>query len=226
MIDNNSTDSETVAWLAERLSGNIAVALDSVDELQGHIYPEEDALLGHAIEKRAREFRAGRTAARKCMLELGMETGPILMGAKNEPLWPEGCVGTISHCGKYCLAIVSSSHETISLGADIEHLGRVKPHLWPRIFVEREKEFLGSLVTREADRAATAMFSAKEAFFKLQYPLTGNWMEFLEAEVTLEPENQFRIEIRKILPDMMPGQVYRGSFVEWQDCCITVMGIN
>ena len=221
----NASPCKMAGWLGKRLPSRVAVILDSIDALQGYLYPEEDALLGKAIPKRAREFRSGRTAARKCMLELGLNPAPILVGEKRDPVWPEGCVGTISHNGNYCLAIVSQSNSTLSLGADIEQLSRVKAHLWPRIFTAVEKDFLLSLDSREADRAATAMFSAKEAFFKLQHPLTGLWLEFLDAEVTLRKENSFEITVRRPLKKPMMEQTYTGTYKEWQGCCIAVMGI-
>ena len=214
------------SWLAGRLPARCGVVLDSLDDLQGYLFPEEDALLGNAISKRSREFRAGRTAARKAMLKLGMPTGPVLKGSKNEPLWPQGCVGTISHSGEYSLAIVSPSSQIRSLGADLEQMGRVKAHLWPRIFSAGEKEYLLALPGGEVDRAATAMFSAKEAFFKLQYPLTGEWLEFLDAEVRIEAENRFSISSGSKLKEPMPGQTCTGTWVEWQDCCVAVMGIH
>ena len=214
------------AWLATRLGKRVSVTLDSISNLQGHLYAREESILGKAIPKREREFRSGRTAARKCMMELGIRPGPILMGEKREPLWPKGCVGTISHCGNYCIAIISPSAAGIlSLGADIEQLGRVKAHLWPRIFTEREKTFLGALSQSEADSAATAMFSAKEAFFKLQHPLTRLWLEFLDAEVALQQDNRFTIEVLKPLERLTPGPLYSGSYAEWQGCCIAVMEI-
>ena len=216
---------EMSAWLGSCIPGRAAVVLDSIEALQGYLYPEEDALIPNAIPKRSREFRSGRTAARKGLLELGLPPAPILAGEKREPLWPEGCVGTISHCGGYCLVIVSSSEDSISLGADIEQLGRVQPHLWPRIFTGDEKACLGKLGGPEADRASTAMFSAKEAFFKLQHPLTGLWLEFLDAEVRLEPGNSFSLSVSKPLPSPMDGQAFRGSYAVWRDCCIAVMGM-
>ncbi len=232
----NAPVSEMTAWLAARLGKHVSVTLDSIDNLQGHLYAMEESLLEKAILKREREFRSGRTAARKCLMELGIKPGPILMGEKREPVWPEGCVGTISHCSNYCLVLVSqsggmaryrrgSSSTSLSLGADIEQLGRVKPHLWPRIFTERESTFLGTLGQSEADSAATAMFSAKEAFFKLQHPLTGLWLDFHDAEVAPSEDNRFTIKVLKDLESPMPGQLYPGSYAEWQGCCIAIMEI-
>lgn len=222
---SNLSSIEMSAWLGSRLPLRTAIILDSIEALQGHLFPEEDAIIPNAIPKRFREFRSGRTAARRCLLELGIKPGPILMGEKREPVWPEGCVGTISHCGSYCLVMVSSSTDALSLGADIEKLGRVQPHLWPRIFTDAETGFLCTLAGPESDRAATAMFSAKEAFFKLQHPLTGLWLEFRDAEVHLEQENRFTLSVNKSLPPPMARQDCTGIYAVWQDCCIAVMGI-
>ncbi len=219
------SSSEMASWLTSRLPGRTIAVLDAIDNLQGYLYPEEDALLSRAVLKRSREFRSGRTAARKCMLQLGIEPAPVLVGTKREPVWPAGCTGTISHCGDHCLAIVGPADVLLSLGADIENLGRVREHLWPRVFTAREIAGLDELGSSDADLAATTMFSAKEAFFKLQYPLTGSWLEFLDAEVSLRKANTFTVTVKHQLNVPSPGQAFPGTYAEWQDCVITVMGV-
>ena len=225
-LDNRLSPSEGSLLLAKRLQADSAVVLDYIDDLQGELYPEEEALIKGAIAKRTREFRSGRTAARKCMRHLDIDPSPILMGSRGEPTWPDGCVGSISHCGDYCLAILSISPEIISLGADIEEIGRVKSHLWPRVFVETEKLFLSSLAPRDAAKAATILFSAKEAFFKWQYPLTFSWLEFLDTEVVLKQDDGFTIESIKPLKHLRGDRLYRGSYFVLGDCCIAIIGID
>ena len=45
---------------------------------------------------------------------------------------------------------------------------------------------------------ATLIFCAKECFFKLQHPLTGQWVDFLEAEVSLVPgQSEFSLACTK-----------------------------
>lgn len=225
-LDHRLSPSEVSLLLAKNLPPDTAVVLDSIDKLQGALYPEEEALIEGAITKRAREFRSGRTAARQCMRQLEIDLSPILKGSRGEPTWPDGCVGSISHCGEYCLVILSSSPEVLSLGADIEEIGRVKSHLWPRVFVETEILFLSSLDPREAEEAATILFSAKEAFFKWQYPLTFSWLEFLDAEVVLKQDDRFTIESIKPLQHWRGDRLYRGSYFVRGDCCIAIIGIE
>ena len=62
------------------------------------IDPREAALIpAHAVERRRRDFVAGRTLAHRALAARGADRGPILWGPRHEPLWPEGWVGAISH---------------------------------------------------------------------------------------------------------------------------------
>lgn len=213
------------AWISCRLPTPNSVVLESITELQGHLYPEEDALLSRAVPKREREFRSGRTAARKAMLELGIETFPILIGAKREPVWPASVVGTISHSGDKCLVILGKSREILSFGADIEQLGRIKKNLWKKIFRPGETEYLLSLNTRQRDFASTTIFSAKEAFFKFQYPLTKEWLEFLDVEVRIEDNSNFTVEVSKPHYPTLASNRFNGICARLRNYCITAMGL-
>ncbi len=84
-----------------------------------------------------------------------------------------------------------------AIGIDTEGAARVKPELWKSICVPEEIEWLTSLA--EAERAAGAglIFSAKEAFYKCQYPLTLQFLGFHDVRVQVlrwgEPRGAFTI---------------------------------
>src|SRR5262249_36184567 len=87
----------------------------------GNIFPEEEKLVASAVEKRRREFFAGRIYARQALLELGQDPVPILRTSGRAPIWPDGFVGSISHCASVCAAIVALASNFRGVGLDIDH---------------------------------------------------------------------------------------------------------
>jgi 4'-phosphopantetheinyl transferase EntD len=85
-----------------------------------------------------------------------------------------------------------------ALGLDSEIVGRVKVPLWASICTPSEIAWLHSLPPSEQAVAATLIFSAKEAFYKCQYPLTRERLNFLDAVVqaVTEPASMGTFSIR------------------------------
>lgn len=123
-----------------------------------------------AVPKRRDEFAAGRHAARICLAELGHAPVAIPMQADRRPLWPPGVLGSISHAGPFAMAAVARQGDLATLGIDIEPAEAVARELWPIICRPAEIEWLTALPEAEQARAATALFCAKEAAYKAQYP--------------------------------------------------------
>jgi 4'-phosphopantetheinyl transferase EntD len=149
------------------------------------LLPAEAAYLGRSVPKRAREFAAGRLCARRALAEFGIIDFPIEVAADRRPLWPRSVVGSITHTEGFCAAVVAECAALASLGIDSEGAESVKPELWESICVAEEIKWLSSLPETERRAAATLMFSAKEAFYKCQYPLTRQSLGFHDARVTV-----------------------------------------
>ncbi|GDY78421.1 hypothetical protein SAV31267_079060 [Streptomyces avermitilis] len=49
--------------------------------VDGALYPEEQAVIARAVEKRRREFTAVRVCARRAMEKLGVPPQPVLPGS-------------------------------------------------------------------------------------------------------------------------------------------------
>jgi 4'-phosphopantetheinyl transferase EntD len=135
--------------------------------------------------KRLADFSTGRYCAIKALEQLEIQGAVIPIGEDRAPIWPEGIVGSISHCDSLTGAIVAKSSDHSSLGLDIEEIGRVTPDLWDLVFTENEKNFLFGLSEENMLVKSTAIFSIKEAFYKFQYPLTKTFLDFLDVEVEL-----------------------------------------
>ena len=151
-------------------------------------------------QKRLSDFSTGRYCAIKALEQLGIKDAIIPIGEDREPIWPEGIVGSISHCDSLTGAIVAKSSDHISLGLDIEEIGRVTPDLWDLVFTENEKNYLFRLSDEDILVQSTAIFSIKEAFYKFQHPLTKTFLDFLDVEVVMPGLNQVKVLVETIEP--------------------------
>jgi 4'-phosphopantetheinyl transferase EntD len=160
------------------------------------LLPEEAVHLGRAVAKRAQEFAAGRLCARRALAEFGITDFPIRVAADRQPIWPDGMVGSITHTAGFCAAVVAKQRHVGSVGLDSEVVGDVKEDIWLSICAPIETAWLDSLPAGQRAAAVTLIFSAKEAFYKCQYPLAREFLAF--HDVTVEaawggPEGVFTI---------------------------------
>jgi 4'-phosphopantetheinyl transferase EntD len=165
-------------------AGVVAAQMDTPGDVS-LIAPLEASAVAKAVPKRIGEFAAGRLCARLALAELGVSNFPLLAAPDRQPLWPERIVGSITHTEGICAAVAAESSVFRGLGLDTERAARVKPDLWPRIFTEAERGWLESLERGTQAAAATLIFSAKEAAYKCQYPVTGERLGFCDLEVTV-----------------------------------------
>jgi phosphopantetheine--protein transferase-like protein len=209
------TDIESLkSWIVSPDPGPEQVlAAGEIGALQDALDPEEKNYVERAVEKRVREFTAGRSLARLAMQLLGEQPRAVHAGDRRQPLWPQGLIGSITHCDSHCACALARTSRVRSVGIDMEHIGRVKQELWRQLFTSAEQDHLEQLDDEEQRQQATIMFSAKEAFYKLQYPLTGSWLNFTDAEVYLLDDNQFELRLFREL-SALPAKatLYRGSY--------------
>ena len=161
------------------------------------LMPEEARHLGRAVQKRAREFAAGRLCARRAMAEFGMLDFPLEVAPDRQPKWPDCMVGSITHTAGFCAAVAAPRRLAAALGLDSEVVGDVKSDILSHICVAEEIDWLESIPQSQRAAAAALMFSAKEAFYKFQYPAVGERLGFLDVRVTvlewLSPRGRFEI---------------------------------
>lgn len=149
--------------------------------------------------KRLSDFSTGRYCAMKALEQIGIQNVIIPIGKDREPIWPEGIVGSISHCESLTGAIVSRKADHISLGLDIEEIGRVTADLWPYVFTDKEIEYLNTLPIDQQELICTSIFSLKEAFYKFQFPITNLFLDFLDVEVQI-PELNRMVVLSGLIP--------------------------
>jgi 4'-phosphopantetheinyl transferase EntD len=147
------------------------------------LLPEEAACLGRSVPERQQEFAAGRLCARRALAELGIEGFAVVASPERRPLWPPGVVGSITHTTGLCAAVVAPGSRYAGLGLDTEIAGRVTAELCRRICVAAELEWLDGLPEAQRAGAAALLFAAKEAFYKCQSPITGEWLGFQDLRI-------------------------------------------
>jgi 4'-phosphopantetheinyl transferase EntD len=177
----------------EALLPPAVVAVEAFSDIPGEApHPGEQDLLTAAVERRRSEFVTARRCAREALGRLGHPPVPIRSGARREPIWPAGVVGSITHCAGYRAAAVARDTDLAGLGIDAEPHDVLPDGVGERVTVAGEPELLRRL--EDADRAVhwgRLLFSAKESVYKAWYPLTGRWLGFEEAELTIDPAATF-----------------------------------
>lgn len=146
--------------------------------------PDEEPLIARSVAKRRNEFVTVRHCARIALAELGYPPAPILKGDKGEPCWPEGVVGSLTHCTGYRGAAVGRSSEVRSMGIDAEPHD-VLPHgVLDAVSLPAERR---EMATRPGDlHWDRILFCAKEATYKAWYPLTKRWLGFEDAHIAFD----------------------------------------
>lgn len=197
----------------------------AITEINDSLYPEEMYCISNAANKRKSEFTAGRICARNALKKLGYSYYPLLMGEDRAPQWPDDISGSIAHTSEYCGVAVGKKKDFPSLGFDMELLDRLGKHLWPQIFTSREQSWIHTLPRDQQDHSATLLFSAKECFYKYQYPLTKLWVGFEDVEIEASlHEGEFKIHLLKDIPSL--GKIkttFPGHFLYHSNHVFTVL---
>jgi 4'-phosphopantetheinyl transferase EntD len=193
-----SPRAETMAHFPSPFGDEFAfVALAAWDDLEFTLDPAEERLLNPRVnEKRKAEFRLGRSAAHLALKQLGISSPPpVLQGPRREPLWPEGVVGSITHCESFACASVARRPAASAIGIDLENAAAVPPgNLLDWLCHESELDWV-SCQGRPTDRLAM-IFSAKEAVFKAFYPLCGRFFDFKDVKLAWMPlQKKFQGEL-------------------------------
>ncbi|MDA2893190.1 4'-phosphopantetheinyl transferase [Mycolicibacterium sp. BiH015] len=149
--------------------------------------PEEEPLIAKSVAKRRNEFITVRYCARQALVDLGMEPVPILKGDKGEPCWPDGVVGSLTHCEGFRGAAIGLRAQVRSLGIDAEPHDVLPNGVLDAISLPIERHELGAMPGGvHWDRV---LFCAKEATYKAWYPLTHRWLGFEDAHITFDVDS-------------------------------------
>jgi len=175
--------------MIESLLPPAVMAVEAFDDGEAApLFPEEEASVARAVDKRRYEFATGRRCARVALERLGVAVGPVPVGANREPVWPAGIVGSITHCTGYRAAAVARDTDVAAVGIDAEPHEPLPDGLLTTVARPVEVAHLAELGRQHPDVAwDRLLFCAKEAIYKVWYPVTRRWLGFEQAEVVFEP---------------------------------------
>ncbi|MEM7417150.1 MAG: 4'-phosphopantetheinyl transferase superfamily protein [Gemmatimonadota bacterium] len=170
----------------------IVVVEGPVDPDDAALFPEESDYVARAVDVRRREFSTARRFAREAMARFGLPPAPLVPDENRAPVWPEGIVGSITHTREHCAVAVARRAEVASIGIDVETIGRASEGIDRLIMVPGEAEPWQS-AGFDGPEVTALVFSAKEAFYKCQFPLTHRMLAFGDVRVRPSGDGGFTV---------------------------------
>jgi len=166
---------------------SVAAAELYVDPPDLEPLPDEEPLIARSVAKRRNEFVTVRHCARLALSELGVPPTPILKGDKGEPCWPDGVVGSLTHCEGFRAAVVGRTSQVRSVGIDAEPHGVLPNGVLDAVSLPEERRALAAM--SDALHWDRILFCAKEATYKAWYPLTRRWLGFEDAHIVFDVDS-------------------------------------
>ncbi len=175
------------ALLSRWLPADIARHVSGKPSIAGPLTGEEADTAAAMAPARRIEFAHGRHCARAALAELGAAAASIPVGDHRAPIWPEGFLGSITHCGVVAGALVARRRAYQGLGIDIEQAGTMDRDMARLICtpVELERIDAGNRVNEER-----RIFACKEALYKCIWPSLRRYVDFQEVDIEIDPMEQ------------------------------------
>jgi 4'-phosphopantetheinyl transferase EntD len=180
-------------WLLGWLPSGCGVAVSCIADSTASEFAAEEQLIARAVSRRRNEFRAGRAVARQALAQLGCAPMAILAHPQRDPIWPQGFLGSITHCERLALAIAAPTSLMQAVGVDLEDTSQLDPRLVSSVCRADERLQQPHFAQLGIDHAM-ACFVAKEAAFKAIFPQQRRALEFDRLRVCFDiPERSFRV---------------------------------
>jgi 4'-phosphopantetheinyl transferase EntD len=195
-------------------------------------HPEEAEQVATAVPARRVEFAAGRHCARSALARLSIRDFVLRNGPDRAPRWPVGVVGAITHTRRaggdgYCGAVVGRNDRVVTVGLDAEPAEPLKSSLWPRVLTATERRSLETTAAGAAGYLARVVFSAKECFYKAQFPLSRQFLRFHDVEITLDLDQAtFTAALTPDAPVGLPLTSCRGRFLSIDGFVVTGIALR
>jgi 4'-phosphopantetheinyl transferase EntD len=169
--------------------------------------PAEAAAIATADPVRRSEFAAGRAVARAALARLGAAAGPILPGRAGEPRWPDGVVGSITHCAGYRACAVAPARDLAAIGIDAEPCLPLAGNLLAAVAPDAERAWLAELSAAGPgtpwDRV---LFSAKESAYKAWHTYNGHSPGLRSMTIRIYPDGTFAAAVPRVLARSASGR--------------------
>ncbi|MGP9788718.1 4'-phosphopantetheinyl transferase family protein [Roseinatronobacter sp. NSM] len=216
-----------VQYARPLFSDRVAMAWADPKAPMPRLVGDEVLAIEQVAATRAREFAAGRAAARNAMEQLGHTPRPVLQGDDRAPIWPSGLVGSITHTSHDALAVVTDDPAILALGLDIEPATPLEPSLWPVVCTQNDMLWLAGLGPTQRGHFAKLLFSAKEAVYKAQYQLSRCLIDFHALDLLPDlGSGRFTATLRQDVPQFASGTRFEGQFSILANCVVTAVEIH
>jgi 4'-phosphopantetheinyl transferase EntD len=165
-------DDHPTLRVLEMLVPGIVVAGGSFARSLPH--PKSLPSIARAAAFASRQERATRECIRNLLRRAGLpEDLPVERRLGGDRDWPKDFVGSLTHKGTVVLGVIAERAAARMIGLDLERIDR--SDLLP---IERLVAPEGVPVGTDRQLGTLLAFSAKEAVFKAQYPLTQDRLQF------------------------------------------------
>lgn len=193
--------SEHRSMIAQLFPESVHTVTATADANLPPLLPQEERCIRRAVEKRRREFAAGRACARKALEYFGISSCPLLVGPTRAPIWPDDIVGSITHCEGFVGVAVARRDRIRGLGVDAERADPLDPELVELICSPRERDWIHTDAPRDSTAWPKLFFSAKEAAYKCLSAFCERPLGFHDLEIAVHPsEGRFAIRISSDAP--------------------------
>jgi 4'-phosphopantetheinyl transferase EntD len=208
--DKHDAPADIAAWIAAAAPEGTAGAVDRISP-SAPFDAAEEAAIARAVPRRRAEFATGRRLAREALARLGCLAASLPPDSAGMPQWPTGFVGTISHSGQLCVAVVGRAHNLLGIGIDLEEIGPMQPGLASMICRPDENDMSG--ICGPVD-LTLLRFVAKEAFFKAYFPATRAFLDFQDVRVAIDGASGcFEAHLmEQSKPSLCGSRVFGGRF--------------
>ncbi|NMT64099.1 4'-phosphopantetheinyl transferase family protein [Marinobacter orientalis] len=182
-----------------------------------------------AVSKRQAEYLAGRFCAREGVLRATGRPDTPAQGSDRAPVWPTGCVGSITHTRGRAAAVVGQQQHYAGLGLDAEIImtdDRALP-LSRQILTRSEQARFRSELASQAGFFVTLVFCLKETLFKALYPLVQRRFYFEHAELLAwHPDGTASLRLLTTLSPAWPSHTgLEARFVQEDDRLMSLIAI-
>lgn len=220
---NHSHSFRDFTSLSRILPATIAVCEHPFETPDATLHPEERALftVRQMPPARRKEFAIGRGCAHHAMAQFGRGNEPVLIDTNRAPLWPDGLIGSITHCEGYSAAAVGRRNGVISLGIDAEIWSEFPVDIVDHI-ASPEEVAQSSLAAFDSRLSLALIFSAKESIYKAAHPLVRLFFDFRSVEVEFSVPDMSYIITSATIPEIanLAGVIY-GRFLFDEEKVIT-----
>ncbi len=212
----------------DQVPGRFGIHLVALDAFAAAaLSPIQETARNGASANRRAAFLGGRASACEALKQIGYRASMIGSGAAGEPLWPDGCVGSICHTDTVAAAIVAPSPPMRGIGVDLEGNGPLDDVTMVDLVCRPEELVAACDPLDDVNlHRGKLIFVIKEAVFKLYWPVTHTFLEFHDVSVAVDMHTgRFSAElVDRRLPGLAGQRSMTGRFAEAGDFYVALAG--